>query len=215
MTQFKVFIGFDPRQPLAYNVCRSSIERRTPDVEIKPLILKNLPMTRKGLTDFTYSRYLVPWLCGYKGYGLFLDSDMIVLSNLNELVPYMEDIAVVKHPKLKFEWTSMILFNNEKCKILTPLYVESKQPQTLEWASQIGELSSEWNHCVGYDKPRTNAKIVHFTQGIPYWLETKNCEYSKEWFEEYNYMTHTVSWIELMGNSVHARPVWERLSKNG
>ena len=60
----KVFIGYDPRQPVAYNVLQHSIVIRTEyPVSITPLVLETLPITRKGLTPFTWSRFLVPFLC--------------------------------------------------------------------------------------------------------------------------------------------------------
>ena len=64
----RIFIGFVERQPLAYHVCRSSIERHAgARVQVEPLRLKWLPIRRRGLTDFTFSRYLCPYLCGYEG----------------------------------------------------------------------------------------------------------------------------------------------------
>ena len=64
----RVFIGFDPRQPLAFNVCASSIVRAaSKPVAITALTLKTLPIKRQGLTQFTYSRFLVPHLCNYEG----------------------------------------------------------------------------------------------------------------------------------------------------
>lgn len=64
----RVFIGYDPRQPLAYNVMQHSIARHSSvPVAITPLILDQLPITRRGLTEFTYSRFLVPALCDFKG----------------------------------------------------------------------------------------------------------------------------------------------------
>ena len=72
----RVFIGFDERQPLAYHVCRSSIERHAgARLQIEPLRLKWLPLKRRGLTDFTFSRYLCPWLCSYEGASLFMDAE--------------------------------------------------------------------------------------------------------------------------------------------
>ena len=221
----EIFIGFDPRQPLAYTVCRSSIERHTRGrVKIEPLILERLPMKRRGLTEFTFTRYMVPCLCNYQGSALFLDADIILRDDVLKLYDVvgsfaetfrrddLPSVSVVKNPKLRFEWPSVMYFNTWLCKSLTPEYIETGAPQSLEWASKIGELPKEWNHCVGYDEQNPSAKIVHFTQGIPCWPETKDCEFSKEWRDEFKYAVGTVSWAELMGNSVHAGPVMQRLA---
>ena len=73
----RVFIGYDDRQPVAYNVLQFSIATRSSrPVTITPLIINQLPIKRTGLTPFTFSRFLVPWLCDYQGTALFLDIDM-------------------------------------------------------------------------------------------------------------------------------------------
>lgn len=208
----RIYIGVDPRQPVAYNVLQWSIARRasTP-VAIIPLILPATPVTRIGLTDFTFTRYLVPALSGYVGTSLFLDADMLVLDDINKLSPLMDEkhpVYVVKGEE-RFEWPSLMLFNNEKCKALTVDYIndENTQPQSFEWAESIGELPKEWSFCVGYDEPKDNPSIIHYTAGIPHFPETRDCDYSAEWWSEYEAMLGNCSWLELMGDSVHAKLV--------
>jgi hypothetical protein len=180
-------------------------------VSVVPLILPQLPITRRGLTDFTFTRYLPPFLSGYKGISVFMDADMLVLGNVHELRDYVtgeHDVYVVKGPE-RFEWPSLMVFDNERCSHLTPEWIddEANQPAKLDWAESIGELPSEWNHCVGYDAPRTDAKLVHYTMGIPAFEETRDCEYSAEWWKEHEAMNRNCSWLALMGKSVHAKKV--------
>jgi len=205
----KVFIGYDPRQPIAFQVLANSIWRRASRaVSITRLDLRCLPIKRRGLTEFTYSRFLVPWLCNYEGQALFLDSDMLCLGDIAELFNHealTQDVWVVKNPRLRFEWSSMMFFNNHRCVNLTPEFIESdSNPLALNWG-EIGELPPEWNHCVGYDEPNPNAQLIHFTQGIPIWNETKDCEYAAVWKAEAAMVNASVSFDELMGQSVHAR----------
>ena len=117
-----VFIGYDPRQPLAYNVLQHSIVRHSSrPVAITPLILSQLPMKRRGLTEFTFSRFLVPYLCGFKGKALFLDADMVVTGDISELFEQDELYAVaVQQDQPKFEWPSVMFFNCGACIRLTP-----------------------------------------------------------------------------------------------
>jgi hypothetical protein len=213
----RVFIGVDSRQPVAFQVLAHSIYKRASvPVSITPLVLSQLPMKRRGLTDFTFTRYLCPFLCDFRGVSVFFDADMLMLGDIDKLVSFRraEQVSVVKG-QLRFEWPSMMVFNNHLCESLTPEYIENGQPNTLEWSDPIGELPSEWNHCVGYDAPRKDAKLVHFTQGIPCFPETKDSEYAAEWMAELKDCNSTVSWNEIMGTSVHAKPVRQRLQRTG
>lgn len=206
----RVFIGADPRQPVGPQVLGHSISwRSSKPVSITNLVLAQLPMKRMGLTQFTFSRFLVPWLCDYQGLGLFLDADMVVTGDIAELFALKDESAVqVVKNKLRFEWPSMMLFDCSKCKVLTPEFIDdsSHNPLALKWAESIGELPSIWNHCVGYDRKQAlTPKLIHYTKGLPCWPETKECDYSEIWWDEFKRSNSTVSYEELMGRSVHAR----------
>lgn len=208
-----IFIGFDPRQPLAYNVLQHSIARHSSEpVAITPLILSQLPIKRRGLTEFTFSRFLVPWLMGYQGRALFLDADMVVTGDIAELfaVDNMDAVSVMQGQPA-FEWPSAMLFNCGCCRVLTPEYIDdpANKLMDLAWAPYVGKLPPEWNHCVGYAEP-AEAKLLHFTQGIPAWPETAGLPEDGAWHAEYEAMLHTVEWKDLMARSVHAEPTMRR-----
>lgn len=209
----KVFIGYDERQPVSYNVLQHSIIRQaSKPISVTPLVLKQLPLKRVGLTPFTFSRFLVPFLCNYEGFALFLDIDMMLNADICELFSLADEqyaVQVVKNDK-RFEWASAMLFNCAKCKILTPDYVETAGGlHTIEWCKpeEIGALPSEWNHLVGYDAPRNDAKLIHFTQGMPCFPEIGECEYSAPWHKEAQRCVSAMPWEALMGNSVHTKVV--------
>lgn len=216
----RVFVGVDERQPIAYSVAQHSIwKHASKPVQIMPLKLETLPITRRGLTTFTYSRYLVPWLCSYQGHALFVDADILVRGDLAEL-PWAADeaVSVVPHTFVKkrgeivstmFERNAVMLFNCAKCEVLTPEFIEKQSPNKLDsWASSIGSLPKEWNHLVGYDEPNPAAKLVHFTMGIPCFPETREDEFAAEWTAAHKNLNATVPWSEIMGTSVHAR--WKK-----
>lgn len=209
----KVFIGYDPRQAVAFNVLAHSVmSRASQPVQIIRLQLNQLPIKRRGLTEFTYSRFLVPYLCGFEpGFSVFLDADMLCLGDINQLPPALleprgDAVYVVKNER-RFEWPSMMVFNNHMCEALTPESVENPANNLydLAWAQSIGERPAEWNHLVGYDQPNPNAKLIHFTMGIPCWPETKGCEFSEHWHKELKSANSTVSFESLMGKSVHVQ----------
>lgn len=215
----KIFIGYDPRQRVSYNVLQQSIiEKASQPVAITPLVIESLPLKRQGLTPFTFSRFLVPHLCNYEGTALFLDADMLlnddIINLFNARVPG-KAVCVVKNP-LSFEWASVMLFDcaHPSNRILSPEYIETAEKlHSLSWLKEgeIGELPPEWNHLVGYDAPRHDARLVHFTQGIPAFPEVAGCEYSLEWKNVANLVMTTRPWSVLMGGSVHAKPVLEKL----
>ena len=64
----KVFVGYDPREDIAYQVCKHSIISKQPNAVVKPLIQKELrdkgwytrPVDKLASTEFTFTRFLVP-----------------------------------------------------------------------------------------------------------------------------------------------------------
>jgi hypothetical protein len=212
----RVFIGYDPREALAFSVLAYSIHARASrPVSIAPIMLSQLQgvMTRERhplqSTDFSFSRFLTPYLSGYEGWSVFMDCDMLVLDDIAKLFALCDDgyaAMVVKHDHVpresvkfldqpqtayqKKNWSSVILFNNAKCRALTPDYVnkatglELHQFKWLNDDGAIGEIPSAWNHLVGYSAPRKDASLVHYTLGGPYFDEFRNCEYSDEWRRE-------------------------------
>ncbi len=213
----RVFAGFDSRQPLAFNVLQSSIQRHTKRrVVVEPLVLDRLPITRRGLTEFTYSRFLVPWLCDYVGRAIFMDSDIVVTGDIGELWDWSNDDADVWAMKdqARFEWPSVMVFENARCQILTPEFVDDKDVPLLDlnWAT-VGALQPEWNRCCGYANGSGQAKLYHFTQGIPCWPETRGLPEDEVWFEEFKHLTYTVPWTDLMRDSVHAKPTLQRMMR--
>src|SRR5690349_18814346 len=211
----RIFIGYDHRQAISYNVLQFSLFRRcSKPVLISPLYLPTLPITRTGLTPFTFSRFLVPWLCGFQGWAMFLDIDYLCRADLAELFALTDDryaVMVSKNVK-KFEWASMIMFNcgHPSNRILTPEYVQDakqcRQPHAIDWLPDalVGDLPREWNHLVGYDAPRADAKLVHYTQGMPIFEETKGSEYAEDWKKEHAKANQTMGWQDLMARSVHS-----------
>lgn len=221
----KVFIGYDPRQRLSYHVLAQSIlENASLPIEIIALRIEQLPIKRQGLTPFTYSRFLVPFLCNYYGHALFLDSDMVVTGDIVDLFAMVDDskaVMVRREGMAPFEWASLMLFNcaHPANRVLTPEAIDQDTVKGLHkigWVPQelVGEIPKEWNYCVGYDAPAHEMpKLLHYTQGNPMWPETVGCDRSDVWLEEFNRLRKFASWPELMGRSVHAKPVMERLQR--
>lgn len=209
----KIFIGYDAVESVAYHTLVQSILEYTKEpVSITPIKLSMLPeYTRsrntKQSNEFSFSRFLVPYLCDYEGWALFMDCDMMFTDSVSELWKLRDEsksVQVVKHdytPKTQVKylgaiqypyprknWSSVMLFNCQRCKKLTPAFVNTAHPMELHrfhWLKDedIGELPKEWNHLVYEMTPNDNAKIVHWTVGGPYFHEYQHCEYSTDWYK--------------------------------
>jgi lipopolysaccharide biosynthesis glycosyltransferase len=212
----RVFIGYDSAEEVAFSVLAHSIHARASmPVATAPVMLSQLkdvfqrPHNALQSTQFSFSRFLTPWLAGYEDWALFMDCDMLMLEDIAELwklrderyavqvvkhvhVP-KEDVKFLGHSQTKYEkknWSSVMLFNNARCKALTPDFVNTASGLELhqfKWLGAdelIGELPSRWNHLVGYDRPRRDAAVAHFTIGGPWFEPYRDSEFADEWRRE-------------------------------
>ena len=204
----KVFIGYDDRESAAFWVLAHSIwSRASVPVEICPLKLDQVPTDRRGSTDFSFSRFLVPYLCNYEGHALFVDCDMVCLGDVKELDFCPEgEVAVCKidyHPEESEKflgekqldyamkcWSAVMLFNNAKCRHLTPKYVNTAQGLNLHqftWADRVDGLPLAWQFIPGepLSSKGEEPKMVHYTEGGPWFEGYENCPMAEVWDEEY------------------------------
>ena len=134
----KIFIGYDSREDLAYQVCSYSIKSKSKLAKIFPLKLNELRSKglykrdedKLGSTEFTFSRFLVPVLNDYTGWALFCDCDILFLNSVEELFSQADEkyaVMCVKHdytPKgdtkmdgriqsiyPRKNWSSLVLWN--------------------------------------------------------------------------------------------------------
>jgi len=212
----RVFIGYDSRETVAYNVLAHSINRHaSAPVAIAPVMLSQLEGVFRReknplqSTEFSFSRFLVPWMCDYQGWAIFMDCDMLVREDIAKLwtkrderysvqifknshVP-KEEVKFLGAIQTKYEnknWSSVMLINCAKCKALTPEFVNTASGMELhqfKWLANdglIGELPSRWNHLVAYDPHRTDASLLHYTIGGPWFKEYEGTEYAADWSAE-------------------------------
>ena len=216
----KVYVGWDSREDIAYQVCQHSIKRKDPDAEVIPL--KQNDMRQDGIytravdklasTEFTFSRFFIPYLNDYKGWAVFCDCDFVWRVPTTELEQYCDDskaVVCVQHdykPKEsrkmdgqvqtvypRKNWSSMVLWNcgHPKNKILTPELLNSESPKFLHrfsWLDDedIGSLPHVYNWLVGwYKEPQDGIpKILHYTEGGPWFDGYRECDYADVWKKE-------------------------------
>jgi hypothetical protein len=213
----RIFVGYDPRVEVTLHVLAGSILRRSSlPIAITPISLQHLKSffdrerDPKQSTDFSFSRFLTPFLAGFRGWALYMDCDMIVLDDIANLWRLRDPtyaLMCVQHdqtprestkflgeaqlPYARKNWSSLMLMNCEACTALTPDYVARASGLELhqfKWLddSLIGALPARWNHLVDYDPPRDRKDIslLHYTIGGPYLKNYQACGYADEWREE-------------------------------
>lgn len=219
---FKVFIGYDSREDIAYQVARYSLLRHASgDVTVhairqpavRELGLYTRPADASASTEFSLTRFLTPYLAAQtSGWSLFTDCDFLFTADIRGVLSGLDPakaVYVVQHEydpahDIKMDgkkqtryprknWSSFMLFNNAHpdVRALTPEIVNSATPAFLhrfDWVqdqSQIGALDLDWNFLQGeYPKPATTPRVVHFTNGGPWFAEWKNVDYADLWLAE-------------------------------
>ena len=209
-----IYIGWDSREDIAYTVAKHSMEMMSRDVNVKPLKLHELrddgiytrSVDKLGSTEFTFTRFLVPYLNDYNGWALFTDCDVLALDDMNKLFELADDkyaLMCVKHDYTPSEtmkmdgqqqtiyprknWSSVVLWNcaHPSNSVVTPELVNTESGMYMHrfmWLKdeEIGEIPYQWNYLVGWYQSK-DPKLVHYTEGGPWFEEYRSCEYSKEW----------------------------------
>lgn len=219
-----IYIGFDEVESVAYHTLSHSIlSRASMPVAIHPVKRSLMPFyTRqrdpRQSNDFSFTRFLVPYMNQYTGWALFMDCDMLVRTDIKELFDQRDldkAVMVCKHdytPKLqtkylgnvqypypKKNWSSVMLFNcaHFHTRRLTPEYVNTAtglELHQMKWTeeSRIGDLPLEWNWLVEEYPFNSNAKNVHFTNFGPWLHGHEQVDYAEEWYIERSLMTQAL-----------------------
>jgi len=162
-----------------------------------PLLREYEETHTDGSNAFIYSRFLVPHLMGYKGWAIFCDGDMLLKDDIHNLWRLQDDayaVMVAKHDyktksRRKYigtsmetinpdyprkNWSSVILWNcaHPQNRLLTPQYVMGATGSTLHRFQhlnddEIGELPKEWNWLASEYPENPDAKLIHYTLGVP------------------------------------------------
>jgi len=204
----RIFIGYDPSQHISFEVLRYSLEKHASEpIEIEAIDAAKLTDFKRAgdplaSTPFTYTRFLVPWLCNYEGTALFMDSDMLALGDVCELFhlpmdglalrvrqhDYRPTEAVKMGGKVQTQyprknWSSLMLMN---CPELRAWSKEAVETQTGAWLhrfepipdEKIGDLSQEWNVL---DRMTGPTKLLHYTSGGPWLAGCEDAPHADLW----------------------------------
>ncbi len=216
-------VGFDQREAIAYHVfCQTILERSSLPVRFLPLARQTLvgyeDRFQDGSNMFTYTRFLCPYLMGFKGWAIFADGDMVCLDDIAKLWALRDStkaIQVVKHDYItkaskkylgnknenypRKNWSSMMLWNCEhpdnRC--LTPEFIQIKDGAYLhrfEWLEdeKIGDLPKEWNWLAIEYESKNDVQLIHYTLGTPCFNDYRNSEMSGHWHKAYERTTEGI-----------------------
>tara|TARA_B100001093_G_scaffold480299_1_gene510038 strand:- start:245 stop:946 length:702 start_codon:yes stop_codon:yes gene_type:complete len=215
----RIFIGYDYRERAATNILIDSLYQKSSvplcittlvTSQLKSLGIYNRARDPKQSTDFSFTRFLVPYLSDYKGWAIFMDCDMLCYEDIKNLWDQRNNqfsVMCVKHehipseekkfqgeiqsPYPKKNWSSLMLMNCEKCKKLTVNYVNTKSGldlhrfHWLEGDHEIGEITGNWNYLVDVNNQGLeNQSLVHWTLGGPWFKDQRlmGGKLAAEWF---------------------------------
>ena len=218
MKPLRIFVGWDSREDIAYQVCRRSLEQHA-SIPLQVIPIRQDELRARGLyqrgadplssTEFSFTRFLTPYLAGYKGWAVFVDCDFLFRKDVAGLLDYRDSnkaLYCVQHDYVPKEtvkmdgqlqtqyprknWSSFMLINceHEQVRAMTPQVVNQQSGLHLHrfnWLTDeaIGALPLTWNYLEGWHSAEDCADpiAVHFTRGGPWFAEWKGVEYAAEW----------------------------------
>lgn len=223
----RIFIGWDSRFPepalvLAHTI-RKNARRR---LDIRFLDYRHLQdcygfnrtPDPTASTEFSFSRFLVPYLCGYEGWALFLDNDCLCFGDIAPLLDSERPqcaVQVVKHPDYqpasatKFgdsgtpqavyprkNWSSVMLMNCRELQAWTPEVVATAPGARLHRFediedAKIGSLFPGWNRLTHFTLP---CGILHYTDGGPWFKGCEDVPHADLW------LAARKEWLQSIGD---------------
>ena len=201
-----IFVGYDPREAVAYSVfCHSVLRNTREKIAFYPMRGDSVV----GSTSFNAERFKVAKEMGYRGWAIWSECDMLMRpgTDIADLMRYADswcDVVVAKHSyrtkhPVKFlgqknedyprkNWSSLMLINcaHESWRRLEHTEFSLSELHRLAFIKddRIGALPLEWNWLVGEYDFNEKAKLAHFTVGTPCWEEYSNSDYADEWRAE-------------------------------
>jgi len=219
-----VYIGWDSREPIAADVCRHSILEHS-SIPVNIVMLKQDELRDRELywrdvdklasTEFTFTRFLVPELNDFEGTAIFMDSDMVLTTDIAELIEDVDPkkaVSCVQHDYTPPEgvkmdgqqqlayprknWSSMVVWNcahpdNKKVtkQLVNDPEITGAYLHRFSWLADkdIGLLGPQWNWLVGwYVEGRDGSpSLLHYTEGGPWFPNHTNCQYADIWNKYY------------------------------
>lgn len=182
----RIYVGTDRSQQLAVKVLEFSIRRHTDrQVQVIPLLDMPIPAIvdprNSQRTGFSFARFCIPQLAGYKGKALYLDADMLVFSDISKLWDLdfesfhlliqkeikHQDLSVKKigAPKKRNKQCAVMLLD---CKALSwdiKKIIEGLNLSLYDYDQLMAELCIVEEKFVGFKVPFEWNSLEHYDEG--------------------------------------------------
>lgn len=227
----KIFIGWDSREDIAYQVAEYSALRRSRNTDIIPLKQKQLresglywrEQDKLAATEFTFTRFLIPEILNYQGWALFIDCDIIFQESPDELFKLADDryaVMCAKHDYTPLEgikmdgqrqlayprknWSSVMLINcsHPSNRALTKEFVNN--PETT--GADVHRFTWLRDEEVGEFSHEWNWLVGWYKQ--PDDGEPKAIHYTEggPWFKNYRFCDYHTEWkselVDMMNDDL-------------
>ena len=157
----KIFVGYDSREDIAWEVCRHSLQRHADD-NLAVIPIRQQPLRELGLytravdskssTEFSITRFLTPYLAAQSGWAVFCDCDFLFTIDIRQVFEGLDPskaVYCVQHDytpahTIKMDgkqqaayprknWSSFMVFNcdHPDVQALTPEVINSAEPAYL------------------------------------------------------------------------------------
>jgi hypothetical protein len=164
-------------------------------------------------TEFAISRFLVPHLAG-SGLALFVDCDVLFRCDAREIFDLCQPehaVTCVQHgkyePRQGFKmdgvqqstyafknWSSVMVFNCDHRANRENLTLEAintwpgRELHAFKWLfgglGLVGSLPKTYNHLVGEVPHDPDARVIHYTNGGPWFEACRDVPHAEAWLEE-------------------------------
>ena len=225
-----VYIGYDSREDLAYQVSKFSIINKSENINVTPLKLKELRENnlywrdedKLGSTEFTFSRFLVPELNQFNGWALFCDCDLLFLSDINHLFNLANDkyaVMCVQHDYTPKEgkkmdgkqqtlyprknWSSVVLWNCSH---------PSNKQVTKELINKP-DITGKYLHRFSWLKDEEIGSLPHHWNWLAGWYKEPEdgapeaIHYTEggPWFENYRFCEYHQIWKDTLQDMMNSK----------
>lgn len=175
------------------NGTHNAIERNNEAPLLAPMSLK---VKYQNVTEFSLYRYLIPQLCDHQGRAIYLDSDMVCLTDIAELfeTELHKNDFIAKRETEDTWGLSVMLIDCDRCRFDLEKYcAEIEQGfynyfdfnqmnnRFLRYHSfSIAELNPNWNQ---FDFYNSETKLIHYTNLYTQPWKARKHRFGELWFQ--------------------------------
>jgi hypothetical protein len=177
-----------------FNGTHNAVERNSEPPALAPMSLR---VKYRNYTEFSLYRYLIPQLCGHRGRGIYLDSDMICLGDVGELFDmpmHGADFLSIKAYDTGQWGPSVMLIDADRCRFDLEQICDEIDAGKFTYSDfsrmddrflahhplKINVLDPNWN---SFDHRDEHTKLIHYTNLMSQPWKFPGHAHGDLWFE--------------------------------